>query len=391
MASIWTDAKGYHSICFDVAGRRFRKALGTQDKEEAKARFGRASATLHDIKQGKLTIPEGADVGLFVLSEGRMAGEVQLPQQWTLGEMLEAYLEARQNLEPNTRLTLRIHAKHLLETFGVKQNFVAIGHNDLQRHVNRRIKTVSGTTAKKEIVTFRSVWLWAKMRKMISSDLPCLKLEYPKAAQKPRFQTWQQIERAIAKGGSADLWNYLWLDADQTNELLDYVRENARHPFIYPMFVMIAHTGCRRSEMLRSEQTDFDFENGCLVIREKKKKKEFDLTIRHVEMTQRLITAMQEWFNSCNGKLSICYEDGTRITRCKAHHHFKQTLKGSKWSVLRGFHVLRHSFISNFARKGIDQRLLDAYVGHTTDAMREHYRHLHPDQLRSAVTAVFGI
>ena len=40
---------------------------------------------------------------------------------------------------------------------------------------------------------------------------------------------------------------------------------------------------------------------------------------------------------------------------------------GSPWSVLRGYHVLRHSFISACASKGIDQRLLDEWVGHQTD------------------------
>jgi len=28
------------------------------------------------------------------------------------------------------------------------------------------------------------------------------------------------------------------------------------------------------------------------------------------------------------------------------------------WEVLRGWHVLRHSFISNCASRGVDQRLL---------------------------------
>jgi hypothetical protein len=46
----------------------------------------------------------------------------------------------------------------------------------------------------------------------------------------------------------------------------------------------------------------------------------------------------------------------TPLTRDEAHDHFKRTLAGSKWQVLRGWHVLRHSFASNCAAKGVDLR-----------------------------------
>ena len=36
-----------------------------------------------------------------------------------------------------------------------------------------------------------------------------------------------------------------------------------------------------------------------------------------------------------------------------------------------------------------DQRLIDAWVGHTTEEMRRRYRHLLPDQSASAIRSVF--
>ena len=44
------------------------------------------------------------------------------------------------------------------------------------------------------------------------------------------------------------------------------------------------------------------------------------------------------------------------------------------WGVLRGWHCLRHSFISNCAAQGIDQRMLDQWVGHTTEEMRRRWQ-----------------
>jgi site-specific recombinase XerD len=58
--------------------------------------------------------------------------------------------------------------------------------------------------------------------------------------------------------------------------------------------------------------------------------------------------------------------------------------------VLRGWHVLRHSFASNAALKGVDQRMINSWLGHQTEEMVQRYRHLYPDQERQAISAVFG-
>ena len=80
----------------------------------------------------------------------------------------------------------------------------------------------------------------------------------------------------------------------------------------------------------------------------------------------------------------------TSVTRDEAHDYFKRTLAESQWEVLRGWHIFRHSFCSTCAAAGIDQRLIDAWVGHTTEEMRRRYRHLLPNQERQAIQTVFG-
>src|SRR5207302_4370237 len=78
------------------------------------------------------------------------------------------------------------------------------------------------------------------------------------------------------------------------------------------------------------------------------------------------------------------------VTRDEAHDHLKRTLAGSRWEVLRGYHVLRHSFISCLAAAGVDQRVIDEFVGHQTDEQRKRYRHLIPDVKQKAITGAFG-
>jgi integrase len=49
---------------------------------------------------------------------------------------------------------------------------------------------------------------------------------------------------------------------------------------------------------------------------------------------------------------------------------------------VRGWHVLRHSFVSLCANRGVDQRLIDEWVGHATEDMRRRYRHLSGDDTK---------
>jgi len=101
------------------------------------------------------------------------------------------------------------------------------------------------------------------------------------------------------------------------------------------------------------------------------------------------------------GTYTLCQLDGVvrsgtnakgpwPVTRDKAHDHFKRPFAGSKWDKIKGWHCFRHSFCSNCAMKSIEQRIIDAWVGHTTEDRRRRYRHLFPNSEKQAMGLVFG-
>jgi integrase len=152
------------------------------------------------------------------------------------------------------------------------------------------------------------------------------------------------------------------------------------------MFVLAAHTGARRSEIVRTRIDDFDFASGTVQIREKKKSRSLAMTYRRVDMTKLLADTMKAWFDKHpGGQFAITLDGKGPAPVYEAHNHFKRTLAKSKWNKLRGFHVLRHSFCSNLCAVGVDQRIIDGFVGHTTEAMRKRYQHLAPAVTRSAI------
>src|SRR5205823_1016038 len=134
-----------------------------------------------------------------------------------------------------------------------------------------------------------------------------------------------------------------------------FVRGRATHPWLYPLFCFVGHTGCRRSEAVRILISDVDFQGRTVLIREKKRSRK-QRTTRRVPLTAFLAGVLQDWLQEHPG----------------------------------GYHLLRHSFISICASKGVDQRLIDEWVGHQTEEQRKRYRHLLPSAQLEAIDSAFA-
>jgi site-specific recombinase XerD len=78
------------------------------------------------------------------------------------------------------------------------------------------------------------------------------------------------------------------------------------------------------------------------------------------------------------------------LTENEAADHFSRTTQNSEWSVLSGWHVLRHSFASICASRGIDQRFINAWMGHQTLEQQKRYQHLFPQKQQDAIREAVG-
>jgi integrase len=153
--------------------------------------------------------------------------------------------------------------------------------------------------------------------------------------------------------------------------------------------------------MLRLRWQDIDLVAETVTLHERKRDKEKHTT-RRVQLSPGIVQVLKDWKEEHPGgpyvfchALRVAHSKKQRtavgaLTRDEANDHFKRTVAGSKWERLRGWHVFRHSFMSNCAAAGIDQRLLDAWSEQQTEEMRQRYRHLIPDQQRQAIRLVFG-
>ena len=101
---------------------------------------------------------------------------------------------------------------------------------------------------------------------------------------------------------------------------------------------------------------------------------------------------MRHWFDAHHpgGRRAFCREPDVSLGGKNLRNVFNRFVGKHKWSVLKGYHVFRHSYASNLARAGVDERVIGELMGHQTEAMRRRYRHFFPDQRRDAVRKLFG-
>jgi integrase len=399
---------GKARLFFRYGGRQLNRTISVESDREAERVCALIEETIQDLERGKLTLPPGADPATFILSGGKVAERPLLISEpsheetkpSTIKQVFDIYAETLTpgSKEANTLCTEAVHRRHFLRVLGEGVAFESLEVDVVQKYVDARAKEgVGRQTIRKELSTLRVVWGWAYKRKHVQSP-PGWKMKdltFPKAREKPPFLTFDQITRKIERGGltekqQADLWECLWLDQAQTLACLQWVRETGRLAVIYPIFAFAAFTGARRSEMIRSERDDWDFQAGIVMIRQKKSDRSKTFTRRYVPLHPMLAEIMTEWFRVHPGGLwTVCMPDGRSMIPQTASEFLRATLRGGKWSVLHGWHTFRHSLASNMASAGVDQRLINDILGHNTEEMERRYRHLLPSKKSQALDGLF--
>jgi integrase len=433
MASL-QERNGSYRILFCHHGKQHAFTLGKVEHDEAENKVKQADYLLMRLKQRLVTLPDGVDIVTFIEHDGQPPNVgPTLPRSRkvvVLGHLKDRYLSAHSNgtIEANSLYTCRLHLNHFVSFWGEGLPVGELTTATLQDYVNHRAKAkISPVTIRKELATLRAAWNWGETMELTEGKFPNRGLRYPKSDEKPPFMTMSEIERQIKAGADKSLWETLYLQTDELTELLAHVKEKAIHPWIYPLFCFAAHTGARRSEIVRAIVADIDFSANIITIHEKKRDKS-QRTTRRVPLTPFLKKVLKDWLDIHPGGASLfCYDgeiprskkrsrttghlsqkkrpstlkgrmatvsrrqqpETTALTCNEVHDHFRRVLTGSKWENIPGLHCLRHSFISACATKGVDQRLVQEWAGHMNEATSRRYRHLYPSSQQEAIKSVF--
>jgi integrase len=401
----WLEQRGERfRIAFRFRGEKFRINLKATDPKEADGCLARLEENLRLVERGRLAVPAGADLGLFLLSDGKLEKPVEIVRSIRLVELFRTYQTqfTAGAKEVITREMEDIHMKHLARIIGGDTPLAAVTAGTVQQFVDVRSREqhngypVKAKTVRKAVATFRFVWNWAHRQGHVPTKFPEVELVFPKERQPEPFRTYDQIQAILARGGvdkrrERELWDGLFLNPVEIAEVLAHVRRKTSARYLYPLLVTAAHTGARRSELFRARVEDIDFDAKLVHLREKKRSRDRE-TFRTVDMSPLVESVMRKYFAEVHpgGVFAFCSRANAMLTDGQTWKAFLMGVKGSKWHVLRGYHAFRHSFASNLAAAGVDQRVIDELMGHTTVEMQKRYRHLFPEQRRAAIMTVFG-
>jgi integrase len=430
MASLEKRGRNWR-VLFRHQGQKRSMNLGGVSKSDAEGYRTSTEELLELLERGVVALPEAHSLEEFLFHRGKPPAKLQPAVQSeniSLTELRSRYFISQQTrLEQTTLDGISLHFDHLERIIGRQKSLATLTRNDLQQYVEtrgaewidperyaklrkKRVKPKSRfvkartagqperpkrhpspATIKKELVSLRTALNWARRTLGFPSEFPGAGLEYAKIEESLPFMTFAEAKRRIKSGDSADrVWECLYLQPEEIDDLLRHIQTQPVGAWVHPMVCVAAHTGMRRSEIVRILVSDVDFETGAITIREKKRDRK-KLTTRQVPLSQKLLKVLLDYAGRRgNGVQFFCLADGIPILPRSAHTFLQRALKKSEWSVLRGWHIFRHSFISALASNGIDQRLIDDLVGHQTEEQRRRYRHLYPNVKHEAIRSVFG-
>ncbi len=146
-------------------------------------------------------------------------------------------------------------------------------------------------------------------------------------------------------------------------------------------------TGSRYGELTRLRASDFNREAGTITIRESKSGKP-----RHVALTDEGRTLFSELAAGKMGRDPIFVRDDGKLWGA-SHQQRPLDAASSRGKIdpPATFHILRHTYASALAMRGVPMGVIAAQLGHSDTRMTErHYAHLAPSYVADTVRAAMG-
>jgi len=242
-----------------------------------------------------------------------------------------------------------------------------ISQNQIEKYKAYRIGSgVSKTTVNIEFKTMKSMFNIAKSWGLIEIN-SCIGVKQYAMPQKEILAfTEQEIERIKA------------------SLVEDYLKD---------LIIFALNTGCRLNEITHCQWRDIDIEDRLLHIRNKPNFKTKTGKMRIIPMSDNLIKMIERLFIKdpevkpeeylFHKKPGIPF-NGNFISK-----KFKDCLRTMKFPNRYHFHYLRHTFITQLVRKGVNIYDIKQLAGHSEISTTELYMHNITDDLRKAVNLIY--
>ena len=265
-------------IVFRYQNAKHSFSVGEVNKTVAKTFENTTEELLGLLKRKMITLPEGCNIEEFMLHRGQPPASATILHdvnaELTLIGLREAYIASQEGkLEETTLSAIRLHFGHLVRIMGGNQLIAALKRSHVQSYADtranewidpniyrkmRRVRDAakkprsnrkpppaasddrprrhpSAATIRKEIVSFRTAWNWARNQLDLKGEFPGRAIGYAKTDESLPFMTWDEAERRINNGDDPlKVWECVYLRSAEIGEFLSWLKGRADKPMGLP-------------------------------------------------------------------------------------------------------------------------------------------------------------
>lgn len=270
-----------------------------------------------------------------------------------------------------TSKTLEIYtriSKKLMEILGDRE-ISLYNTRDFETYKNVRILKVSKTTANIEIRTIRAMFNYAVRMEYLNVN----PTQYVKQFSIPQKE----------KLSFSDV---------EVKSILDTVENDYfRNLILFALF-----SGCRLNEILNIQVRDIDFREMILTIRNKPDFKIKTGRIRYIPISEHLKELLKSILSYSGNVIELSEPEkyifanskGIKFNGDYVSKKFKKYLRQARLPEKYHFHCLRHTFITNLIKNGVNINYAKQLAGHSDINTTMGYIHIETEDLRKAVNLV---
>lgn len=281
------------------------------------------------------------------------------PQKIKIRDFFERYLQyCRDN---KTSETARSDAGRLriLQEFFDRRNIIYLSEIKpllIEDFKSEKLKNSTPTTFNKYLELLKSALNKAMEWELIpDNNLKKMKTLKPHRAKNIRFFT-----------------------RDETNKILDNADD-----FLGKVVRIFLYTGIRLGELINLTWDDIDFDNRLVHIQSKEKFTPKSKKARSIPINDQLLQVL----NSLPHRGRYLFDNGQNEPLHGGRVYYGRFVTLLRKLEMKGkLHDLRHTFASHLVMNGVNLRVVQDLLGHSSIAMTEVYVHLSPSSLQEAVT-----
>jgi integrase len=323
--------------------------------------------------------------GFFHRAARRAGGEAAVDGKCTVQTALREYFQAREN-----RGSKGVRADRYVADARIVP---IIGQIELEKLTSGRIRDWLGKlAASPKLLRTRKGAAERRTKKIESADTDAIRARRA-AANRVLTILKAALNHAFAEGriASDEAWRKVKPFREADAALVRFLSAveckrlvNACEPDFRDLVKGALLTGCRYGELIRMAASDFNAAAGTVTVRLSKSGKP-----RHVTLTDEGWTLFTGLTAGREPRALVFHRaDGGAW---KASHQQRPLVAASKLARIdpsATFHVLRHSYASTLAMRGVPMGVIAAQLGHADTRMTErHYAHLSPGYVSETIRA----